>query len=131
MLGRVHEAEELASLGVEKYTTTRRPTEAQIQSTAFKIIVGKPKYTKGGQPVGTIFDSAGELLLEIKGGRSTLNSSYQLRLQTYFFLVDNADLAVRNLPAILYKIRTTRPINPTFRAWLQSWGVVIEEVKGK
>jgi hypothetical protein len=128
-LGREFESKELARNGLDKETYTRRPTEEQIQSTAFKIIVGEPKYTNGGKLTGTIFDSTGNLLTEIIFGRSTLSSSYQLRLQTYFFLIDNAELASKNLPGVVFKLRTTRPINQTFRDWLQRWGVVIEDIK--
>jgi filamentous hemagglutinin len=51
--------------------------------------------------------------VEIKGGSSVLDSSYQLRLMTYRALVTGESLT----------IKTTRPVNPTFADWLARWGV--------
>jgi filamentous hemagglutinin len=85
-----------------------------MNSAAFRVIVGEPKFTNSGQPVGTIPDSFG---LEIKGGSSPLTSSYQLRLMTYRALVLDEPLT----------IFTTRPVNPTFSDWLARWGVNVEE----
>lgn len=42
-----------------------RPTADQMNSAAFRVIVGAPKFTVTGDPVGVIADSIG---LEIKGG---------------------------------------------------------------
>jgi hypothetical protein len=111
--GNIHEAERLAELGLEKNTGAWRPSQADIDSAAFDVIVGEPKYTTGGLPKGTIFDATDGGLLEIKGGSSSLSSSYQLRLQTYKALREGQSLT----------IETTRPINSTFADWLQRWDV--------
>jgi filamentous hemagglutinin len=103
-------------MGAQKGTTVWRPTPAQMNSAAFNVIVGRPKFTPKGDPVGVIVDSVG---LELKGGSSMLESSYQLRLMTYRALVLQEPLT----------IRTTRPINPTFEAWLGRWGVSIDRVR--
>lgn len=117
--GTAHEAERLAQLGAPKNTVTWRPTQADIDSAAFKVIVGKPKYTAGSTPKGTIFDVTQGGLREIKGGTSVLDSSYQLRLQTYYSLKNN----------LTYTIETARPVNPTFQSWLDRWGVIVEPPK--
>lgn len=112
-----YEAQRLAALNLPKNTTVFQPTPQQVQSAAFQVIVGPAQYTAGGDLVGTISDSAaGGGLLEIKGGSSTLNSSYQLRLQTYNSVVNNVPLT----------IETTRPVNPTFMNYLQNWGVTVK-----
>lgn len=110
------EAEQLNALGSGgKVAFT--PTQAQIDSAAFKVIVGDAKYTAQGAPVGTIYDaSLGNGLGEIKTGSSVLNSSYQLRLQTYGSLVNDTPLT----------IYTSRPVNPTFSDWLTRWGVGVQ-----
>lgn len=54
--GRAFEAERLAAHGVPKNTEVFRPTLAETESAAFKVIVGKPKFTPEGELVGTIFD---------------------------------------------------------------------------
>lgn len=110
------EARQLAELGLPKNTTVWRPTVEQTQSAAFKVIVGEAKYTKGGVLKGTILDATDAGFVELKGGSSVLESSYQLRLQTYRSLIEGQP----------YTIRTTRPINPTFQDWLQRWGVKVE-----
>jgi hypothetical protein len=110
-----HEAERIAELGVEKNTTTWRPTQADIDSAAFKVIVGKAKYTPDGLLKGTIIDVTQGGLREIKGGTSMLESSYQLRLQTYF--------ALKN--GLQYTIETSRPVNATFQGWLNRWDVQV------
>jgi len=115
--GQQFEAEQLKSLGVHKNTNVWRPSQVDIDSATFKTIVGPAKHTKGGQNVGTIIDSTQGQYLEIKGGSSTLESSYQLRLQVYRSLKEN----------IPFTIRTTRPINPVFRDWLTRWGVIIDK----
>jgi hypothetical protein len=83
------------------------------------VIVGDPKYTRGGLLKGTTLDATEAGLLEIKHGSSVLDSSYQLRLQTFRSLTEGTP----------YTIRTTRPINPTFRDWLQRWGVKVEGIE--
>jgi hypothetical protein len=113
------EAQQLAELGLPKNTTVWRPTIEQTQSAAFKVIVGEAKYTKGGLLKGSILDATETGLLEIKGGRSVLDSTYQLRLQTYRSLIESQP----------YTIRTTRPINPPFRDLLQRWGVKVEGIE--
>ena len=114
-----YEAQRLAALNQSKNTTVFRPTPQQAQSAAFQVIVGQPQYTAGGQLVGTIADSVQGGLLEIKGGFSTLNSGYQLRLQTYNSVVNSIPLTVE----------TTRPVNPTFMNYLQNWGVTVNPPK--
>jgi len=78
------------------------------------VIVGEPKYTAGNKLKGTIFDGVDASgYTEIKGGSSELNTSYQLRLETYKALIDNKSLT----------IQTSRPVNQKFKEWLESWGV--------
>jgi hypothetical protein len=117
--GQLHEAEQLARLGVEKNNLVFRPSVEQANSAAFKVIVGEPKYTPGGQLKGTIFDGAENGYLEIKGGKSELNSTYQLRLQTYKATIDNKP----------FTIQTTRPVNSQFQTWLDTWGVNVVKPK--
>jgi RHS repeat-associated protein len=103
----------LGSLGKVTFT----PTADQINSAAFNVIVGDAKYTKSGAPVSTIFDgSTSTGLMEIKSGSSVLNSTYQLRLQTYAALVNNQPLT----------IYTSRAVNTQFSAWLGRWGVSVK-----
>ena len=93
------------------------PTADQINSAAFQVIVGDARYTATGAPVSTIFDAATAAgLAEVKTGSSVLNSSYQLRLQTYASLVTEQ-------PFTLY---TSRPINAEFSQWLSRWGVGVQ-----
>ncbi|MFN6103039.1 MAG: polymorphic toxin-type HINT domain-containing protein, partial [Planctomycetaceae bacterium] len=113
------EAEQLTKLGLSKNSISWRPTIEQTHTAAFKVIVGKAKYTKGGLLKGSILDSKGMGLLEIKGGTSVLNSTYQLRLQTYMSLMEGHT----------YTIRTSRPINPSFNEWLQRWSVTVQGVE--
>jgi len=61
-------------------------------------------------------DSVQGGFLEIKGGGSVLESTYQLRLQTYRSLIETTPLT----------IQTTRPISIEFGQWLNRWGVTIE-----
>ncbi|MDR2240738.1 MAG: hypothetical protein LBE33_09875 [Zoogloeaceae bacterium] len=114
--GQLAEIEQLNALGSGgKVAFT--PTQAQIDSATFKLIVGDAKYTAQGTPVGTIYDaSLGTGLGEIKTGSSVLNSSYQLRLQTYGSLVNDTP----------FTIFTSRPVNPTFGDWLTRWGVEVK-----
>jgi len=116
--GQKFEEKQLNELGLLKNTEIWRPSQDDINSAAFRTIVGTEKYTQGGQLVGTIIDSAEGRFLEIKGGSSSLESSYQLRLQVYRSLKEGIPLT----------IRTTRPINPTFRNWLIHWGINIEDL---
>lgn len=111
--GQVHEDVILQQNNLTKNSSVWRPDQDDFDSSAFKVIVGDPKYTKGGQPKGTIFDSTDNGYLEIKGGSSQLNSSYQLRLETYKALKDD----------VPFTISTTRPVNSTFQNWLDRWGV--------
>jgi RHS repeat-associated protein len=102
----------IGSAGKVRFT----PTAEQVDSAAFKVIVGDARYTASGAPVGTIFDgSTAAGLAEIKSGSSVLSSSYQLRLQTFGALVNNQPLT----------IFTSRPINSTFYNWLIRWGVSV------
>lgn len=111
-----YEAERLEALNLSKNTEVFQPTPEQVQSAAFQVIVGPAQYTPEGDLVGTIADSTeGGGLLEIKGGSSVLNSTYQLRLQTFNSLVNSIPMT----------IETTRPVNPTFLYYLQRWGVQV------
>ncbi|MFA7345640.1 MAG: RHS repeat-associated core domain-containing protein [Terrimicrobiaceae bacterium] len=93
------------------------PTAQQIDSAAFKIIVGEAKYTSTGASVSTIFDGmTSQGLAEVKSGSSLLNSTYQLRLQTYGSLINNQPLS----------IYTSRPINSQFSNSLNRWGVSVK-----
>ncbi len=119
--GQAHELRKLTALGLEKNSGIWRPGPGDIESAAFNVIVGKPRFTPIGEPVGTILDSANTgFLREIKGGSSTLDSSYQLRLQTYYSLKTGQP----------YIIDTTRPVNPAFGDWLRRWGVTVENTSG-
>ncbi|MCC5842770.1 MAG: hypothetical protein JJU05_00825, partial [Verrucomicrobia bacterium] len=110
--GQIHESQQLAQLGLLKNTSVWRPSQVDMESAAFKIIVGPPKFTQGGLPRGIIFDSVQGGFLEIKGGSSPLHSSYQLRLQMYHALKSGQGIT----------IQTTRPVNPTFADWFLRWG---------
>jgi RHS repeat-associated protein len=110
--GRAFEAQQLAELGLAKNNGVWRPSVSEMGSAAFDVIVGKPKLTVKGKPVGAITDTAA---LEIKGGWSPLDSSYQLRLMTYHSLIKQEPLT----------IITTRPLNPAFADYLSRWGVTV------
>jgi RHS repeat-associated protein len=84
-----------------------RPSLEQMQSAAFKVIVGEGKFTAGGLPTGVKLD-----------GASTLDSSYQLRLMVYRAVTKGEQLV----------LETQRPLNPTFRAFLERWGVQINQI---
>jgi len=114
-VGKDWETDQLARLGKPSNTKTWRPTEDQIRSAAFNVVVGPAKYTRSGKPVGVKVDSIG---LELKHGTKALESSYQLRLMTYRSLVTGEQLV----------IRTTRTPNAEFAAWLQRWGVKVDMV---
>ncbi len=93
------------------------PTAEQINSAAFKVIVGDAQYTLTGAPVSTIYDgTTGAGLAEIKSGSSVLNSSYQLRLQTYGSLISEQP----------FSIYTSRPLNAQFGGYLNRWGVSVK-----
>lgn len=81
--GAADEATWLAKNGLTKNNKVWRPAAAEIDSAPFRAIVGDAKYTAGGKPVGTIFDVTKGGFTEYKSGSSVLDSSYQLRLQTY------------------------------------------------
>jgi len=110
-----YETQRLAALNLPKNTTVFRPSLDQVQSAAFQIIVGPPEYTPMGQLVGTIFDSTEGGLFEVKGGASLLNSSYQMRLQTYNSVLND----------IPFTLETTRPLNPTLQNYFDRWGVTV------
>ena len=89
------EAQQLAALGRTKNDMVWHPSLEQTQSAAFKVIVGEAKYTPGGLLRGTTLDAIDAGLLEIKGGGSPLDSSYQLRLQTYRSLIEAQPYTLR------------------------------------
>lgn len=84
-----------------------------MNSAAFRVIVGTPKFTAAGDPVEVITDSIG---LEIKGGTTPLYSTYQLRLMTYRALVENEPLT----------ILTTRTPTAPSADYLARWGVTVQ-----
>jgi hypothetical protein len=116
MSGQVAEALALEALKIPKNTAVWRPTAEQIGSLAFKAVVGHPRYTSTGLARGTVLDSVEAGFAEIKSGRSTLDSTYQLRLQTYRALVEKQPLT----------IYTNRPVDVDFGHWLNPRGVQIE-----
>jgi RHS repeat-associated protein len=118
--GQTFETEILAAQNLEKNTGVWRPTPAQIDSAAFKLIVGEAEYTPRGLARGTILDSVEGGFLEIKGGASALESTYQLRLQTYRSLIENTP----------FTIQTTRPVGIEFGQWLNRWSVSIHPPPG-
>jgi hypothetical protein len=117
--GRTVEAQQLTQLQLARNTDVWRPTAEDVESAAFKVIVGDPKYTRSGSLRGTIFDSMTGGYTEIKAGSSPLMSSYQLRLQVFRSLQTNTP----------YTIRTSRPVNPEFDEWLARWGATVEPFK--
>ncbi|WP_273455533.1 hypothetical protein [Nevskia ramosa] len=119
--GKAFELESLSSQGLDSNSLVFRPTDADIKSAAFKVIVGDAKYTSSSKPVGTIFDSVDNRLLEIKTGNSVLDSSYQARLQTYRFLQLSNET-----PGLTFTIQTNRPLNPSFSDYLNRFGVKVE-----
>lgn len=114
--GQAAEAQQLTALnstGKVPFT----PTPDQVNSAAFKVIVGDAKYTSSGDLVGPIYDGLNlDGLAELKNGSSVLSSSYQLRLQTYGALVNDSPLT----------IYTSRPVNPVFQDYLTRWGVSVK-----
>jgi len=115
--GVLYEEKRLAQIAAAKNTTVWRPTVLDTESAAFKVIVGEPRYTPTGLLKGTIFDATEPRLLEIKGGTSPLDSSYQLRLEVYRSLKQDVPLT----------IETSRPVNPSFQDWLARWGVSVKK----
>jgi hypothetical protein len=118
--GQDAEARALSALNAVKNTEVWRPSRQQIDSPDFRRIVGRPLYTVRGIVRGTIIDSVEDGLAEIKSGSSILNSTYQLRLQTYRSVVEERPL----------RIYTSRPIDIDFGQWLDPWGVKIEPLPG-
>jgi hypothetical protein len=106
--GQTFEADQLSALGIDKNRTVLRPTLDQVNSPTFQAIVGDAQYTGEGEFKGTIFDGTQNGNLEIKGGTSALQSTYQLRLQTYFSVTNDQP----------YTIMTTRPVSADFQKWL-------------
>jgi hypothetical protein len=114
--GQAVEAHALEALHLAKNTEVWRPTAEQLDSVAFRLIVGSPRFTATGLPRGTVLDSVEAGLAEIKSGASPLDSTYQLRLQTYRALVERR-------PLTLY---TSRPVAEEFGQWLDPHGVAIK-----
>lgn len=119
-LGQTAEARALSALSMAKNTDVWRPSPRQIHTPAFKTIVGPAHYTPRGLPRGTVVDSVQDGLAEIKSGRSVLDSTYQLRLQTYRSVIEDRP----------FKIYTNRPVDVEFGQWLSPWGVRIEPMPG-
>jgi hypothetical protein len=111
--GQAAEARVLDALHFPKNTAVWRPSPDQVRSAVFRDIVGAPRYTATGLARGTVIDSTVDGLAEIKSGRSELDSTYQLRLQTYRSLIERRPLT----------IYTNRPIPSLFRDWLDPKGV--------
>ena len=118
--GQAAEARALEALHLSKNTEVWRPSSEQIASAEFRQIVGQPLFTARGLPRGTVVDSEAAGLAEIKSGRSILDSTYQLRLQTYRSVIEQQPLS-------LY---TDRPVDIEFGHWLNPWGVKIESIPG-
>jgi hypothetical protein len=116
VVGQAMEAHALQALHLAKNTEVWRPSPAQIGSPDFREIVGSPHYTATGLARGTVLDSVDAGLAEIKSGGSTLESTYQLRLQTYRSVVEKKPLT----------IYTSRPIDLDFGHWLNPHGVAIK-----
>jgi len=116
--------------GAPKNTIKVTPSSSDVNSAAFKLIVGEEKFTPTGKHIGTIFDSLSLknlTALEIKSGSSILDSTYQLRLQTYFSLKPPPNISPLGKQLQL-TLRTTRPINPSFEDWFKGWGGIIEKL---
>jgi hypothetical protein len=111
--GQLYETEFLAARSLDKNTLVFRPEAWETETAAFKAVVGEARYTSGGQLRGTIFDVTTNGLQEIKSGSSMLNSTYQLRLQTYYSVTRGES----------FTLQTTRPVNPTLQNTLDFWGV--------
>ncbi len=116
MSGQAAEAQALQILHLEKNTGVWRPSPEQIGSQDFRQIVGSPHYTSTGLARGTVIDSVAAGFAEIKSGASVLDSTYQLRLQTYRSVTEKKPLT----------IYTSRPIDVDFGHWLNPHGVAIK-----
>ena len=114
--GVVMEAQALQALHLPKNTEVWRPSPEQVGSLDFREIVGSPHYTSTGLAKGTVLDSVAAGLAEIKSGGSILESTYQLRLQTYRSIIEKKPLT----------IYTSRPIDVDFGHWLNPHGVAIK-----
>jgi hypothetical protein len=110
------EAQALQALHLAKNTEVWRPSVEQIGSADFRQIVGEPHYTATGLARGTVLDSVAAGLAEIKSGASVLDSTYQLRLQTYRAHIEKKPLT----------IYTSRPVDVGFGHWLNPHGVAIK-----
>jgi hypothetical protein len=121
LAGQVDEAEWLAANDFSKHTGVWRPTQTDVDSAAFKVIVGPEKFTASGERVGTIFDVTEGGFREFKSGSGVLDSSYQTRLQTYFSLKPPPPFKGPQP----FTIETARPVNPAFGAWFDRWGVAV------
>lgn len=118
--GRAFEMSDSAQAGIIKDNRTIRPEQLEVESAAFRVIVGRAKLTSTGRFKGTIPDGTTSAdFIETKSGFSPLYSSYQMRLQTY------KALKVGRQPIL----RTTRPINQTFHNWLTRWAWRIEPIR--
>lgn len=106
----------LQALHLAKNTAVWRPSPEQVASSGFRAIVGTPHYTATGLVRGTVLDSVTGEFAEIKSGLSLLDSTYQLRLQTYRSLVERRRLT----------FYTNRPVESAFRRWLEPLGVAIK-----
>ena len=115
-LGHAAEMQALGALQISKNTEVWRPSPEQIGSRNFQTIVGAPHYTATGLARGTVLDSVAAGFAEIKSGGSILESTYQLRLQTYRSVVEKQPLT----------IYTSRPIDVGFGHWLNPHGVAIK-----
>jgi hypothetical protein len=114
--GQIAEAQALQVLHLTKNTEVWRPSPEQIGSEDFQQIVGAPHYTATGLARGTVLDSVVAGLAEIKSGASVLDSTYQLRLQTYRSVAEKRPLT----------IYTSRPVDTDFGQWLHPHGVAIK-----
>jgi len=112
------EAEALAlhALRLEKNTEVWRPSAEQVASAEFRRIVGEPRYTARGLVRGTVLDSVAAEFSEIKSGASPLDSSYQLRLQTYRSVVEKRGLTVY----------TNRPLSAGLGRRIRPHGVAVK-----
>lgn len=114
--GQIAEALALEALRMAKNTEVWRPSAEQVRSPDFLRIVGNPIYTSTGLARGTVLDSVAPGLSEIKSGRSILDSTYQLRLQTFRSVIERQPLT----------IYTSRPVDIDFGQWLGPHGVQIK-----
>jgi hypothetical protein len=118
--GQLAEARALDALQMAKNTDVWRPTSGQIESPAFREIVGRPLFTARGLARGTVIDSVQKGFAEIKSGASVLGSTYQLRLQAYRSVVEDRT----------FKLFTSRPLDTQFARWLRPLGVKVRPLPG-